>query len=69
MLNELIKTTHTEHLQGVVFEGEAVPPPTQIPWYAISDFAASFSSLTIRQVPGRYGMGAQGRQKGTAKAA
>ena len=33
MLNDTIKETHVPHLAGVVFEGEAVSPPTQIPWY------------------------------------
>ena len=33
LLNETIKDTHVPHLAGVVFEGEAVSPPKQIPWY------------------------------------
>ncbi|KAH8097118.1 cytosine-5--methyltransferase [Cristinia sonorae] len=33
LLNETIKDTHVPHLAGVVFEGEAVSPPRQIPWY------------------------------------
>lgn len=33
MLNDTIKETHVPHLAEVVFEGEAVSPPTQIPWY------------------------------------
>ena len=32
LLNDTIKTTHVPHLAGVVFEGEAVAPPKQIPW-------------------------------------
>ncbi|THG99492.1 hypothetical protein EW026_g2871 [Hermanssonia centrifuga] len=33
LLNDTIKETHVPHLAGVVFEGEAVSPPTQISWY------------------------------------
>lgn len=32
ILNDLIKTTHTQHLAGVEWEGKAVSPPVQIPW-------------------------------------
>ncbi|RPD68357.1 S-adenosyl-L-methionine-dependent methyltransferase [Lentinus tigrinus ALCF2SS1-7] len=33
LLNDTIKDVHVPHLGGVVFEGEAVSPPQQIPWY------------------------------------
>ncbi|KZT07398.1 cytosine-5--methyltransferase [Laetiporus sulphureus 93-53] len=33
LLNDTIKDTYVPHLAGVVFEGEAVSPPSQIPWY------------------------------------
>ncbi|KAH9931944.1 cytosine-5--methyltransferase [Fomitopsis serialis] len=33
LLNDTIKEVHVPHMANVVFEGEAVPPPTQIPWY------------------------------------
>ncbi|KAH9936711.1 S-adenosyl-L-methionine-dependent methyltransferase [Amylocystis lapponica] len=33
LLNDTIKDTHVPHLAGVVFEGEPVSPPVQIPWY------------------------------------
>ncbi|KAH9829989.1 cytosine-5--methyltransferase [Rhodofomes roseus] len=33
LLNDTIKDVHVPHLADVVFEGEAVPPPTQISWY------------------------------------
>lgn len=33
LLNDTIKETHVPHLAGVVFEGESVSPPSQIPWY------------------------------------
>lgn len=33
LLNDTIKEVHVPHLAGVVFEGEAVSPPRQIPWY------------------------------------
>ncbi|KAI0753297.1 S-adenosyl-L-methionine-dependent methyltransferase [Daedaleopsis nitida] len=33
MLNDTIKDVHVPHLAGVVFEGEAVSPPRQIPWF------------------------------------
>ncbi|TFK82297.1 S-adenosyl-L-methionine-dependent methyltransferase [Polyporus arcularius HHB13444] len=33
LLNDTIKDVHVPHLAGVVFEGEAVSPPQQIPWY------------------------------------
>ncbi|KAI0768186.1 cytosine-5--methyltransferase [Trametes elegans] len=33
LLNDIIKDVHVPHLGGVVFEGEAVSPPQQIPWY------------------------------------
>ncbi|KAL1939391.1 hypothetical protein VTO73DRAFT_9947 [Trametes versicolor] len=33
LLNETIRDVHVPHLGGVVFEGEAVSPPQQIPWY------------------------------------
>ncbi|KAJ3551352.1 hypothetical protein NM688_g4752 [Phlebia brevispora] len=33
LLNDTIKNTHVPHLAGVVFEGETVTPPSQIPWY------------------------------------
>ncbi|GJE86312.1 RsmB/NOP family class I SAM-dependent RNA methyltransferase [Phanerochaete sordida] len=33
LLNDMIKDTHAPQLAGVVFEGEAVAPPKQIPWY------------------------------------
>lgn len=32
-LNETIKETHAPSLSNVVFEGQRVPPPVQIPWY------------------------------------
>lgn len=32
-LNETIKNTHVPSLSEVVFEGQHVPPPVQIPWY------------------------------------
>ncbi len=34
LLNDTIKDVHVPHLAGVVFEGEAVSPPQQIPWFA-----------------------------------
>ncbi|TBU24699.1 S-adenosyl-L-methionine-dependent methyltransferase [Dichomitus squalens] len=33
LLNDIIKDVHVPHLGDVVFEGEAVSPPQQIPWY------------------------------------
>ncbi|KAI9056453.1 S-adenosyl-L-methionine-dependent methyltransferase [Trametes sanguinea] len=33
LLNDTIKDVHVPHLGGVVFEGEAVSPPQQLPWY------------------------------------
>ncbi|KAI8990721.1 cytosine-5--methyltransferase [Trametes punicea] len=33
LLNDTIKDVHVPHLGGVVFEGETVLPPQQIPWY------------------------------------
>ncbi|EMD37062.1 hypothetical protein CERSUDRAFT_50963, partial [Gelatoporia subvermispora B] len=33
LLNDVIRSTHVPHLAGVVFEGESVSPPAQIPWY------------------------------------
>ncbi len=33
-MNDTIKDVHVPHLAGVVFEGEAVSPPQQIPWFA-----------------------------------
>ncbi|PCH44057.1 S-adenosyl-L-methionine-dependent methyltransferase [Wolfiporia cocos MD-104 SS10] len=33
LLSDTIKNTHVPHLAGVVFEGEAVSPPSQISWY------------------------------------
>ncbi|CDO68595.1 hypothetical protein BN946_scf184996.g26 [Trametes cinnabarina] len=33
LLNDTIKGVHVPHLGGVVFEGESVSPPQQIPWY------------------------------------
>ncbi|KAI1792405.1 S-adenosyl-L-methionine-dependent methyltransferase [Ganoderma leucocontextum] len=33
LLNDTIKDVHVPHLGGVAFEGEAVSPPQQIPWY------------------------------------
>ncbi|KAI0366506.1 S-adenosyl-L-methionine-dependent methyltransferase [Pilatotrama ljubarskyi] len=33
LLNDTIKDVHVPHLGGVIFEGEAVSPPQQIPWY------------------------------------
>ena len=36
LLNDMIKETYAPHLASVVFEGEAVAPPTQIPWYALT---------------------------------
>ncbi|OSD00483.1 cytosine-5--methyltransferase [Trametes coccinea BRFM310] len=33
LLNDTIKNVHVPHLAGVVFEGEAVSPPQQLPWY------------------------------------
>ncbi|CAL1709673.1 unnamed protein product [Somion occarium] len=33
LLNDTIKETHVPHLAGVIFEGEVVSPPTQLPWY------------------------------------
>lgn len=41
LLNDTIRDTHVPHLAGVEFEGEAVSPPTQIPWSV-----ASFTELT-----------------------
>ena len=35
LLNDTIKETHVPHLAGVTFEGEAVSPPSQIPWYLV----------------------------------
>ncbi|KDQ20325.1 hypothetical protein BOTBODRAFT_27748 [Botryobasidium botryosum FD-172 SS1] len=32
-LNEYIKATHISHLNEVVFEGQKIPPPTQLLWY------------------------------------
>ena len=32
ILNELIQTTHTQHLAQVEFEGVAVAPPVQLSW-------------------------------------
>ncbi|VDB92498.1 unnamed protein product [Peniophora sp. CBMAI 1063] len=33
VLKDAIEKTYVPHLQGVVFEGEAVDPPTQLSWY------------------------------------
>ncbi|KAH9848636.1 cytosine-5--methyltransferase [Lenzites betulinus] len=33
LLNDTIRDIHVPHLGGVVFEGEQVSPPQQIPWY------------------------------------
>ncbi|KZT72023.1 S-adenosyl-L-methionine-dependent methyltransferase [Daedalea quercina L-15889] len=33
LLNDTIKDIHVPHLTNIIFEGEAVPPPAQIPWY------------------------------------
>ncbi|KAH9929026.1 cytosine-5--methyltransferase [Epithele typhae] len=33
LLNETIKDVHVPHLAGIAFEGEAVSPPQQLPWY------------------------------------
>ncbi|KAI0767266.1 cytosine-5--methyltransferase [Fomes fomentarius] len=33
LLNDTIKDVHVPHLGNVVFEGEALSPPKQIPWY------------------------------------
>ncbi|KAI0822437.1 cytosine-5--methyltransferase [Trametes gibbosa] len=33
LLNDTIRDVHVPHLGGVVFEGEQVSPPQQIPWY------------------------------------
>jgi len=35
-LNELIKETHVPSLSNVTFEDQKIPPPVQIPWYAVS---------------------------------
>lgn len=42
LLNDTIKNVHAPHLAGVVFEGEQVAPPVQIPWY-VSQLTASLS--------------------------
>ena len=36
MLKDAIEKTYVPHLQDVVFEGEAVDPPTQLSWCALS---------------------------------
>ncbi|OCH92740.1 S-adenosyl-L-methionine-dependent methyltransferase [Obba rivulosa] len=33
LLNDVIRSTYVPHLADVVFEGESVTPPAQIPWY------------------------------------
>ncbi|OBZ66691.1 Multisite-specific tRNA:(cytosine-C(5))-methyltransferase trm4b [Grifola frondosa] len=33
LLNNIIKDVHVPHLAGVVFEGQTISPPEQIPWY------------------------------------
>jgi multisite-specific tRNA:(cytosine-C5)-methyltransferase len=32
-LNNIIKNSHVPSLSDVIFEGENIPPPVQIPWY------------------------------------
>lgn len=34
-LNSMIKDLHVPSLSNVVFEGQKIPPPVQIPWYSI----------------------------------
>ena len=36
VLKDAIEKTYVPHLQDVVFEGEAVNPPTQLAWYVFS---------------------------------
>jgi hypothetical protein len=35
-INEVIQTTHIPTLQDTEFEGQKVPPPTQLPWCVLS---------------------------------
>lgn len=32
-LNDVVRDTYIPNLTDLVFEGEAIPPPSQIPWY------------------------------------
>jgi len=37
-LNSMIKDIHVPTLSDVVFEGQKIPPPVQIPWYNLYDW-------------------------------
>ena len=35
-INEVIKTVHIPSLQDIEYEGQKISPPTQLPWYVLS---------------------------------
>ena len=35
-MNDVVRDTYIPNLTNLVFEGEEIPPPGQIPWYASS---------------------------------
>jgi len=50
-LNETIKTTHVPSLSEVIFEGQRVPPPVQIPWY-VDSLWIYFAFSSVIRYPG-----------------
>jgi multisite-specific tRNA:(cytosine-C5)-methyltransferase len=53
-INEVIKTVHVPSLQGIEYEGQKVPPPTQLPWYVLSQLVQQMNEPTMGYCCFRY---------------
>ncbi len=53
-INEVIKTVHVPSLQDIEYEGQKIPPPTQLPWYVLSQLVQPVNETNMGYYHFRY---------------
>ena len=53
-INEVIKTVHVPSLQDIEYEGQKISPPTQLPWYVLSQLVQQMNEPNMGYYHFRY---------------